>query len=450
MSSAIGKQGRVIVAQTREVVYNVFAYFKNREPNMTTKELKEIVHLATKVSISSINKIIQEGNNADIDEQGNKVLKFATPGTKRTKKKPVVDIDDVDQYDFRRVIYNFHKTENCHVTLKHLLAKLKSEFNFQGGKSSLGKIVKKLGFRWRKSKNNRRLLIEHQDIRYRRIAFLKGLKKYREQKRPIIYLDESYVHSSHTVSKSWNDNTSNGLMCPISKGQRLIMVHAGGEMGFVNDALLIFKSGSKSGDYHDDMNSSNYDKWVRDKLLPNLPPQSVVVIDNAPYHNVQECKAPSSNSRKEEMKQWLSEKNIAFASSLLKPQLYELIKLHKKQHIVYKFDNLLAQHGHTVLRLPPYHPELNPIELIWGKVKNSVAAKNTTFKLEDIRKLLEAEFEAVDSNYWKKCCSKVVAIEDEYLKNEISTDIVTEELIIHLGSSSSSNSESDEDESESD
>lgn len=114
---------------------------------MTTKELKEIVHLATKVSISSINKIIQEGNNADIDEQGNKVLKFATPGTKRTKKKPVVDIDDVDQYDFRRVIYNFHKTENCHVTLKHLLAKLKSEFNFQGGKSSLGKIVKKIGFR---------------------------------------------------------------------------------------------------------------------------------------------------------------------------------------------------------------------------------------------------------------------------------------------------------------
>jgi hypothetical protein len=31
----------------------------------------------------------------------------------------------------------------------------------------------------------------------------------------------------------------------------LIIVHADGEMGFVPNALLIFKSGSKSSDYND-------------------------------------------------------------------------------------------------------------------------------------------------------------------------------------------------------
>jgi hypothetical protein len=36
---------------------------------------------------------------------------------------------------------------------------------------------------------------------------------------------------------------------PISKGNGLIIVHAGGEMGFVNDALLICKSGTDSAPY---------------------------------------------------------------------------------------------------------------------------------------------------------------------------------------------------------
>jgi hypothetical protein len=47
-------------------------------------------------------------------------------------------------------------------------------------------------------------------------------------------------------------------------------------MGFVPNALLIFKSGckSKSTDYHDDMNAENEEK---EKLIPNLFQNSVVV-----------------------------------------------------------------------------------------------------------------------------------------------------------------------------
>ncbi|KAL1488956.1 hypothetical protein ABEB36_014740 [Hypothenemus hampei] len=56
----------------------------------------------------------------------------------------------------------------------------------------------------------------------------------------------------------------------------------GGETGFVKNAYLKFKSGNKSGDYHDEMNYSNYKNWLQEKLNPNR----VLVIDNAPYHNV--------------------------------------------------------------------------------------------------------------------------------------------------------------------
>ena len=64
---------------------------------------------------------------------------------------------------------------------------------------------------------------------------------------------------------------------------------------------------------------------------------------------------------------------------MTKAKLYDLIKLHKPQYKIFAIDCLLTEHGHTVIRLPPYHPDLNPIEKIWGTVR--VAEKNVTFKL---------------------------------------------------------------------
>lgn len=92
------------------------------------------------------------------------------------------------------------------------------------------------------------------------------------------------------------------------------------------NALLAFKSGMKTGDYHDDMNFQNYDKWIQNKWIPNLAPKSVVVVDNASYHNKKNYLAPNSNSKKLVMRSWLSEKGIAFTPDMLKPQLYQLIK----------------------------------------------------------------------------------------------------------------------------
>ena len=51
-------------------------------------------------------------------------------------------------------------------------------------------------------------------------------------------------------------------------------------------AALIFKANSKPGDYHSQMNSSNLEKWLKEKLAVNLIPNFVVVMDNAPYHSI--------------------------------------------------------------------------------------------------------------------------------------------------------------------
>jgi transposase len=43
--------------------------------------------------------------------------------------------------------------------------------------------------------------------------------------------------------------------------------------------------------------------------------------------------------------------------------MYEIIKL-KKPEAVYKTDEFLRGKGNNVLRLPPYHCEFNPIEMV--------------------------------------------------------------------------------------
>ena len=39
-------------------------------------------------------------------------------------------------------------------------------------------------------------------------------------------------------------------------------------------------------------------------------------------------------------------------------------------------ETVAKEYGHEILRLPPYHCELNPIELAWAVEKNYVAGEN--------------------------------------------------------------------------
>jgi len=55
-----------------------------------------------------------------------------------------------------------------------------------------------------------------------------------------------------------------------------IVLHAGNENGFINNASLVFKSGSKKGDYHDNMNRKNFENWFKNQLIPNLSEKSLI------------------------------------------------------------------------------------------------------------------------------------------------------------------------------
>ena len=74
--------------------------------------------------------------------------------------------------------------------------------------------------------------------------------------------------------------------------------------------------------------------------------------------------------------------------------------------------------GHACLRLPPYHPQLNPIELVWAEIKRLVAINNTTFNIKEIEISTRKAISSIDKAFWNKCENHVKKIEEGYFKNE--------------------------------
>ncbi|GBP11712.1 hypothetical protein EVAR_77825_1 [Eumeta japonica] len=160
---------------------------------------------------------------------------FRTPGKKRSGKKKVTEIDSFVQSVIRRCVHNYHLTSKELLTVEKLREKFKHDINFTGSERSLRRVLKQSAYRWKKTGNNGKLLIEKINIRFLMIEFLQKFKY------PIICTDESYVDSSHASTKARSDGSTQGLKKPISKGQHLvIIVHARSENGFVPNALLLF------------------------------------------------------------------------------------------------------------------------------------------------------------------------------------------------------------------
>jgi len=76
--------------------------------------------------------------------------------------------------------------------------------------------------------------------------------------------------------------------------------------------------------YQGSMDSALFEHWFEFNLIPLLQPNSSVVLDNASFHN---------------------KKRLAL---------------------------LVVKHGHKIIFLPPYSPNLNPIEKFWGWLKGKL------------------------------------------------------------------------------
>jgi transposase len=232
--------------------------------------------------------------------------------------------------------------------------------------------------------------------------------------RPEVYLDETFINKNHSNQFTWySDEDGPYVNKPGGKGERLIIVNAITHEGWVKNAQLVFQAKKKTGDYHGQMDWDNFSQWFTNQLLPNIAESSIIIMDNAGYHNVtEENSFPKATARKETLRKWLDDKGIPWGEDLLNSELYALCKSFEPKP-EYKIDKIAEAEGHQILRTPQYHPELQPIEMCWGVMKNFMA-KHCDFTLQKLRKNLPRAFAQVTSETCQKLIAKAVAEENRY------------------------------------
>lgn len=318
------------------------------------------------------------------------------------------------------------------------------------------RLLKDLGFVYAK-RNRRSILIEREDTQQWRRRYLRSIRKFREEGRKIYYTDETWVNFGITKTKVWQDTSINsakeaflsglstGLKAPSGKGSRFIIMHTGSNDGFVSNACEMFEAKKSVGDYHGEMNGDSYEAWFKEKLLQNIEKDSVIVIDNAPYHSVHSENIPKTTAKKADIQTWLSSKNISWDADMLKTELLAILSSVRKQYESYRIDEIAEKQGHTILRLPPYHCELNPIEKVWAQVKGYVASENRTFKADEVRNLTKDAFERVSPQNWQDYIKHGMKEEDNMWIIDNLADNTIEKVSFNVNGESSESSDLEHD-----
>ncbi|GBP12644.1 hypothetical protein EVAR_10296_1 [Eumeta japonica] len=385
--------------QAQQIIYKVHKFFEERKKDTSSLEYQNDINLAKTVSeaigVSSttIRKIVSNGK---VMEAQDGTVQFKSPKKNLFPKKRL-QIDTFTEGVIRRKA-QFYSIKKVIPTLRKLKADLQQDNILHCSHEYLRQTLRRLGFKFLTCQSKRKLLIERYDIMSLRWHYIRDIKKYRNEGRSIIFLDETYVNECHRVSKCWQSKEERGAMKNIGKGPRLIIVHA-------------------------------------------------VVIDNAAYHSTVLEKKPIMRTLKIEMQQWLERRNIPFDMSSRKCDLMKIIDGHnvEKQFMI---DEIIKAKGHTVLRLPPYHPDLNPIELVWGDIKGELARTAVNTKLKKKKEILQLLFSNYTPEKWSKCDDHVIKNENEYYASDRVFDDEFDRLVIALNEGDDDDEESEEEEGE--
>lgn len=382
---------------------------------------------------------------------------MTSPCKKRIRLSFKDSFDDFQRNAVRRHVHSFWFQKQIPTIDKIYDVVSRDETLPPISRTNLHKLLKLMDFEYTKRSRNS-AMTEKDEIAVWRRQYLENIKRYREEGRHIYFLDETWVNAGECTTKTWVDKTikshrdaflqglTTGSKNPTGKGKRLIVLHIGSEDGFVAGGLLCFESKKNSSDYHDEMNGETFYDWM-ESILPRLKENCVIVMDNASYHSVKLDKAPTSSTKKADIIKWLEDKGEIIDRPMIIPQLMAIVQRIKPLHDKYVIDELLKEHGRAILRLPPYHCELNPIELAWSSVKNYVRMNNTTYKLPEVKNLLHEGIDHVSPDMWKNFIRHTKKEEEKFWEvDDIVDDILsaeTEPVVMDINSSEEASSDSD-------
>ena len=415
-----GRQTRI---GPKEIIRNVHDYFEREQEKSPSRR-----------GSSSIKKTAQAtGRRRRTVEL---IVGQKTRSDKRTlstskiskKSRKYVEIGDLDTEAVRRVLYEFYERKE-RPTLHKLRKSLKDREIYLG--SRLRSLLRKIGFRYRKERDT---IHVHEDpeVIYQRHEYVRRMGRNRAEGRPVVYVGDAralFAHKGTGAEAEGITSRAEGEMCGApSKEDRIVVLHAGSKDGWIEGAESIFESETANEHYHEQIDADMYEDWFCNKLLPNIPARSLIVTVNKSYCSRISEAVPTVESTTTEMQDWLMAHDIDFPEGALKSELFCIIRLSKyKPKLV--IDEMAKSSGHEVVRLPPYHRELNPTELVLAQVTSCFKSNKKKFQLSAVKCLTHEGCAKVDPKEWKKFVDHVMKAEDRYL----TTDCLQEDYLEEIG-----------------
>lgn len=192
------------------------------------------------------------------------------------------------------------------------------------------------------------------------------------------------------------------------------------------------KKGSKLEDYHGNVTAKIFLKWFREvaeaahKKYNN---KWVILMDNAGYHktcssDIDDKYWPDrtvSTARKKDLLRFLQDQKCKVSNKNKAPELRDKARqlLAKREKQV---DEIAAQHGGKVIFTPPYWPEFNGIETIWGVIKKNVAANRKVYNKAEIDRLVPVAVQSCGQKTWNDCMEKQKSFEEKYFEEKQSQE----------------------------
>lgn len=411
-------QGKALDARERQLVARLKHYFDQERqagPFVTTKDPAGRVAAALGIGLRTVKEILSTYHRTGT---------VSEPALEH-KGKPPYRIQPAFETVIRQRIRELNR-QGYHVSIRTLAIWFSQHYEEITG-ATLWRTLQRLGFVYGPSRH-RSGLKERDDVLVARRAYLRSKlanrKRHGGMRRPEVYVDETYVNVNHSISRTWYcEDEGPWVQKPAGKGPRLIIVDAITAAGWVPGARLVFPAKRRTGDYHGQMNFDNFQKWFRESLLPNIPARSLIVMDNASYHNVYEEGAfyPTTATRKADLQSWLVTNHPEVSQeAMLKAELLAVCQ-DLCEEPAYALDVLAEESGHQILRTPQYHPELQPIEDCWGVVKNHCAAK-CDYTMDGLWRHVEEGFSKVTAQTCQAALEDMRKGEDRYWVEDLEND----------------------------
>lgn len=418
-------KGRPLCPEEKKLLVSVKHYFdRNKSEFGSSESSAQMTADALSIGLATVNRVMAsyhkdpDSLNAPLQLRG----------------RPTYSVDVSHQEAVRSYIRQAN-LEGRYITLETIRSFLQEKSPDESFHlSTLARTLDRWGFEFGKGTRTQHLK-EKDYIIVARQHYLRRMRQNRmtignRLIRPEVYLDESYVNKNHSKDFVWYSSEDGPwIQKPTGKGERLIIMNAITKDGWVPEAKVVFKSTRKTGDYHGQMNGDLFQKWFVERLLPNIPSASLIIMDNASYHNIlSEDSAPTPTCSKEKIRSWLEANKIPCKDDCLKVELIEILRKIAPEP-TYTIDVIAHQHGHEVIRTPPYHPELQPIEICWGVLKNEVA-RHCDFTLNNLKIQLEQAFDKITATTCQGIINKVRSVEDRFWEDDAKLDEQQENPIL--------------------